>query len=158
MCGADNPMETIFLSQWKDLVTLLMSWRFPKGLFEFSFYTYFSMLLVHAHVHSPRALEAFYLHQHKPFITTVSSIKLLSNIFLWRNVYIFPYESIENQSGPFHKMAKGNSMSSFEQTVLGPRPQRCIPSLKVIAIWFSRWKFLNVFYNIWTWGNLGPVT
>ena len=124
-----------------------------RSLWILILYIFFHALI---HAHSPRALEAFSI-SHKPFITTVSFIKLLSNIFSWRNVYIFPYESIENQSGPFHKMAKGNPMSSFEQTVLWPRPQRCIPSLKVIVIWFSRRRFLN-FYNIWTWSHLGPVT
>ena len=48
-------------------------------------------------------------------------------------MYIFPYKSIRKQIWPWRKKkVKVNPRSSFEQTLLGPCPQCCIPSPKVI--------------------------
>ena len=48
-------------------------------------------------------------------------------------MYIFPYKSKRKQIWPCRKNIKVHPRSSFEQILLGPSPQCCIPSPKVIG-------------------------
>ena len=58
-------------------------------------------------------------------------------------MYIFPYISTRKQIWHFRKKVKVNPRSSFEQTLLVPSPQCCIPNPKVIGPFVPEKKIFN---------------
>ena len=122
---------------------------------------------IKSHVYSPRAgadntWESKFLYQHKPFVTLFICWKFLPlNDFLtfflvhvYTGIYnIFPYKSIRKQFDLIKKVMV-NSRSSFEQSLLGPSPQCCIPSPKVIGPLVPE----NIFTIYGRGGHLGHVT
>ena len=127
LCGQNLDVNRKALSLFADLLQVS-----KKYLWRLILYVIFHVLI---HVYGPgigadNPLGSKYLYKHKPFVTLVICCKLLPlNDFLT----VFPYKSMRDQFDFAIKQVKVNLGSSFEQTMMGPRPQCYMPSQKVIG-------------------------